>query len=455
MSRFRRRGDIADSDRSIALDRKSHGPYKPRDMKTLVEIGTALLAALVVVGPAGAQPAGAQPAAAQPAGAPLPFSPLAPAPLPSSLTNRSANRDEGRVLLLENDRLLEGEIERIGNRYRIRRPVGELWIPCDRARRLCRDLDEAFFLMQAQANLRDPDERLRLARWCRTNGLRDRALSEARAALDMRPDHMETIQFVQILQRLSIGTTQAPKTAASGSSRPAAAPVQATVAAAPSLDISDDVFVTFSARVQPILINACYSCHHQGKSTAFLLSRPNEGSYRTSAQRNLAAVLEHVNVEKTILSPLLIKSVVAHGGATQSPLHGRQSVPFQTMQAWVEQLVANNPHLVEIRRASAATTPAFGATTSAKHDYGEETGPASFSSEPSVSSRQRIPVPPPSMPPLMPPLMPPAMPSLGPTSQTPPAGFPSQPSAPVVSAPPRPRDPFDADEFNRQNDPKK
>ena len=417
-------------------------------MKTLVEIGSALLAALVVVGLAEAQPAPVPP----------PFSPPAPAPLPLGLTNRSANVDQGRVLLLENDRLLEGEIERIGNRYRIRRPVGELWIPCDRARRLCRDLEEAFHLMQTQTNLRDPDERLRLARWCHTNGLKERALSEARAALDMRPDHMETVQFVQVLQRLSIGTTQAPKTA---STAPDAPPVQATGAATPALDISDDVFVTFSARVQPILINACYSCHHPGKSTTFLLNRPNEGSYRISAQRNLAAVLEHVNVEKTILSPLLIKSVVAHGGATQAPLHGRQSVPFQTMQAWVEQLVAMNPHLVEIRRASGgATTPAFGATTSAKHDYGEETRPASFSSEPNAPSKLRPPAPamhpqmPPSMPPAMPPALTPSMPPFGSTSEVPQSRFSPQ-SAPIVSAPPTPRDPFDADEFNRQNDPKK
>ena len=298
--------------------------------------------------------------------------------------------------------------------------------------------------MQAQANLRDPDERLRLAHWCHTNGLKDRALSEARVALDMRPDHTETIQFVQILQRLSIGTTQTTKTA------PAAppAPPAATIVAAPALDVSDDVFIAFSARVQPILINACYSCHHSGKSTSFVLNRPSEGSYRTSAQRNLAAVLEHVNVEKTILSPLLIKAVVAHGGATQAPLHGRQSVPFQTMQTWVEQLVAMNPHLAEIRRASAGTTtPVFGASTSAKHDYGEETRPASFSSEPSAPPKPRTP------PASTPPSMPPAMPPFGPaTSIAPPAGFPPQPSAPAVSAPPMLRDPFDADEFNRQTD---
>ena len=404
-------------------------------MRTFVEIGSALLAVLVVSGLAGAQSGPVQPSAAP------------SAPLPPSVT-RPGLVDQGRVLLLENDRILEGEIERIGNRYRIRRPIGELWIPCDRARRLCRDLDEAFVLMQSQANLRDPDERLRLARWCHANGLKDRALSEARIALDMRPDHPETGQLIQILQRLAIGTTSAPKAA------PPPPPTPATAQAAPSLDISDDVFVAFSSRVQPILINACYSCHHPGKSTTFVLNRPSEGNYRTSAQRNLAAVLEHVNVEKTILSPLLIKSVVAHGGATQAPLHGRQSVPFQTMQTWVDQLVAMNPHLIEIRRASAGLPqPAFGASTSAKHEYGEEARPASFSSDPIASPKPRPSTPAlPATPTAMPTAMPPAMPPLGATTPILPAP-PMQ--SPAMSAAPPPRDPFDADEFNRQSDPKK
>jgi hypothetical protein len=432
-------------------------------MRTFVEIGFALAATFVVIGQTAAQPA------------PLPFAPTAPDaigapnPLPSGGTSKPARLDQGRVLLLDNDRILEGEIERIGNRFRIRRSVGELWIPCDRARRLCRDLDEAFLLMQSQTNLRDPDECLRLARWCHANGLKERALFEARIALDMRPDHPETVQLVQVLQRLSIGTPTpsaptAPKTASTTPPTPAAPPT--TVAAAPALDVSDDVFIAFSSRVQPILINACYSCHHAGKSTSFVLSRPSEGNYRTSAQRNLAAVLEHVNVEKTILSPLLIKAVVAHGGATQAPLHGRQSIPFQTMQGWVEQLVAMNPHLVEIRRASASTAgsgqPAYGASTSAKHDYGEEarpaseTRPASFSSDPSPS-RPRSPNPPPLQTPALlpasPSAMPPAMPPFGRMPSMP--TTPSAPASPGVSAAPMPRDPFDADEFNRQNDPKK
>ena len=39
----------------------------------------------------------------------------------------------GKVLVLENERTLEGDIERIGDQYRVRRAIGETWLPSDRA----------------------------------------------------------------------------------------------------------------------------------------------------------------------------------------------------------------------------------------------------------------------------------------------------------------------------------
>src|SRR3954469_17620072 len=156
-------------------------------------------------------------------------------------------RASGKVLLLENDRLLEGDIDRVGDQYRVRRGTGELWLPIGRAKRLCKDVTEALTLMQTTANLQDPDDRLRLARWCQLNGLRDQALSEAKAALELRPDHAETLHLVQILQRL----TAPPGTNGSGLP-PTALPRPAAAPARVPLDVSQDSFALFTARVQPV-----------------------------------------------------------------------------------------------------------------------------------------------------------------------------------------------------------
>src|SRR5712671_2897263 len=89
----------------------------------------------------------------------------------------------GKVLLLDNDRILEGDIEKVNDQYRIRRNIGELWVPAARAKRLCKDIDETYEIMKKQVNLKDADERLRLARWCQLNGLKNHALNEAKTAL--------------------------------------------------------------------------------------------------------------------------------------------------------------------------------------------------------------------------------------------------------------------------------
>src|SRR5437867_4351510 len=79
----------------------------------------------------------------------------------------------GHVLLLENMRVLEGDIERDGDRYRIRRNLGESSVPADKVLKLCADLEEACQYLRGRANLRDVDERLKLARWCQLHGLKE------------------------------------------------------------------------------------------------------------------------------------------------------------------------------------------------------------------------------------------------------------------------------------------
>src|SRR5262245_43108360 len=82
----------------------------------------------------------------------------------------------GRVLVLDNERTLEGDIDRVGEQYRVRRPVGELWLPAENVLFLCDTREEAYAFLRARANLRDPDEHLRLAHWCHRQGLSGHAL---------------------------------------------------------------------------------------------------------------------------------------------------------------------------------------------------------------------------------------------------------------------------------------
>src|SRR3989442_1080964 len=69
---------------------------------------------------------------------------------------------KGKVLVLDNERTLEGDVERIGEQYRVRRALGELWLQRENVLRLCKDYPDAYRFLLTRSNLRDPDEHLRL-----------------------------------------------------------------------------------------------------------------------------------------------------------------------------------------------------------------------------------------------------------------------------------------------------
>jgi hypothetical protein len=266
-----------------------------------------------------------------------------------SAQETNAARMAGHVLLVKGERGLEGDIEKIGGQYRIRRGTGEVWLPADQAARLCADWDDAYAFMKSRANLGDPEERLRLARWCQLNNLRSQALIEARLALDMRPAHAESRQLVALLAR---SVQVVPGTPA----KPPAAKLPKNPVPQPSSDVSADSFALFATRVQPILMNTCVSCHSGGRGGDFQLLR-TDGGQRGSTQANLIAVLSQVKADNPLLSPLLIKAVSPHGNAAQAPITDRQSIPFKTLHGWVDYLLANNPHLRYRETEGVASAP--------------------------------------------------------------------------------------------------
>jgi hypothetical protein len=270
-------------------------------------------------------------------------------------------RTTGTVLLLVNDRVLEGDIVQIGDQYRIRRGTGEVVITAERVRRLCADWPETMAYVRSQANLGDPDERLRLARWCQLHDLREEALAEARVAAEMRPTHRETLQLLQVLERASDADRAATGSGATGSGAAKQAPGQMATAqpqtkpggnivpvsanAAAQVDLSADGLALFNTRVQPILMNLCASCHAGNEGGGFKLHRAFENGARAASQRNLAAVMAHLDLDRPFASALLVKAVSVHGPMTQPPIRDRRAVPFLTLQHWVEHVAANNPHL--------------------------------------------------------------------------------------------------------------
>ena len=76
--------------------------------------------------------------------------------------------------------------------------------------------------------------------------------------------------------------------------------------------------------------------------------------------------MARIHFDRPEISPLLYKSISKHGTMAQAPLQGRETIPYQILQAWVYQTVANNPHLRKETPAKLAiTTPPAPATPAA------------------------------------------------------------------------------------------
>lgn len=249
----------------------------------------------------------------------------------------------GKIIVLDNDHTLEGDIERIGSQFRVRRIVGETWVPGERVLKLCADVPAAYAYLRSRANLNDPDEHLRLAEWCRQHKLPAQALAEVEAAVKLRPNHLASRRLLEHLQQLTPQNDVASKPAEDGDSP------------AVPIDLTADAMGLFTSRVQPILMNTCAGCHASEKGGRFKLTRnyESEGANRKTTQQNLAAVLAQVNLQDPRVSRLLTKAVSVHGSLAQAPLKSRQTPAYRMLEDWVRLTVANNPGL----REAAATPP--------------------------------------------------------------------------------------------------
>jgi hypothetical protein len=248
----------------------------------------------------------------------------------------------GKVLILDNELLIEGEIRQEGDRYIIRRGMGETIIPASKVIELVADRQQAYRVMSDRCNRHDFDERTRLLYWCMENSLRDEALAEAESLLKFRPADEKIQRLVQDLRAV-----KAPP-----------APVPPASSAAPSdkvfevetPDYNRESFGTFVSKVQPILMNACASCHSAGQGGNFTLINVIGGSTPKASLFNLTSTLKQLTRTDLANSPLLVKAVAAHGQGVRPPLRDQHAPAYQNLEAWVQMAVV--PEVPDPRQQS-------------------------------------------------------------------------------------------------------
>ncbi len=247
----------------------------------------------------------------------------------------------GKVLLLENEAILEGEVERIGDQYLLRHTIGETKIPARDVLHLCSSIEDAYLFLRGRTNLDDPDERLKLARWCHQRALRVQALAEIKAAVALRPDHADSKRLLNHLQQLAAESQSASATPRRPEPEPA--PVL-------HIELTGEALGHFTSRVQPILMNSCASCHATGRGGSFQLQRAYDSGNRRNTQYNLAAVLRQIDPQHPESSPFLAKALAVHGGISVAPFRNRETPAYRMLEDWVRLTVDNHPHVAEVLR---------------------------------------------------------------------------------------------------------
>jgi hypothetical protein len=272
----------------------------------------------------------------------------------------------GRVLVLDNEHTLTGDIERDGDEYRIKRLAGETRVPVGKALRLCASLEEAYQYLRTRANLRDPDERMRLADWCRQHGLKEQALAEVEEAGALKPGDARIARMLSHLREQKAKAAAPP------------APPRPEAPALPRVDVTAETLGQFATRVQPILMNACVSCHSAGRGGSFQLTRVGGGLHnRKALEHNLAMVMSQVSARDPRTSRLLVKAVSLHGpGMSQPPLKGKEAPAYRHLEGWVFRTLENNPHLVEqaVAAAPVAAPPPSSERPRTGMGWGEDRG---------------------------------------------------------------------------------
>jgi hypothetical protein len=279
--------------------------------------------------------------------------PAAPPAAPVPVRSVEDQPLTGTILVLANERTVEGDIERIAGRYRIRRPVGETWIDGRQVLRLCAGPAEVYAFLGARLKAGDLDGRVRLAEWCLEHGLKQQALAEAKAVVAANKNHLDGRG---LLKKLELdGVSPAPL--ASAPTLPAPPP-------SPDLDLTAEALNQFGTRVQPILMNACAGCHNEARGTAFRLKRTYEIGVgnRTTTHQNVAAVLAYVNIAQPQASPFLAKAIGVHwwkktpdglvlaaGDPSSPPFQNRNAAAYRAIEDWVKLTLATSPQLADLQ----------------------------------------------------------------------------------------------------------
>ena len=326
------------------------------------------------------------------------------------------------VLVFRNGRVIEGQIISTESHYIVIRPVGKIEVPKSQIESVAKDLEEVYRKKAGRIKDRDPDEHMRLAQWCLQVNLHQRAIEELERVVEQSSDTSRATAMLENLRRMqarsatknssgnkdsSPSTTRSlelrDQQSAIGNQRSPAPPHSPPTKAA-AAEGSDSELVpvanaatrgqgkasaivqtppamvsSFSVRIQPLLVRSCAAagCHDLAHAGALALERSSQATPR-STQQNLRSVLSLIDANDPENSPLVIQSLLPHGGNRRPALAlGVKDPAYQTLLDWVRGVAGkptsksgSEPPLAKDSAATAASSPQAQPTSAVSNQAG-------------------------------------------------------------------------------------
>ena len=269
------------------------------------------------------------------------------------------------ALLMSNGTVVQGEItdDPAGGVYRLKTRGGQVPYPKSSVKRAGRSLLDLYRYQVAALPPGDPDERMKLIRWCLTEHLTDQAREQLGEYLKSNPESHEAAAMATNLDAMAENRDRdAALQRTSGEMPQADAPASLDPAIVKRvrkgfgnnlpeiLDLPPAQAVRraseFAEHVQPVLQQHCAGCHNEKYAGDFQLVqvRNNAKDRRNPdiARANLDAVLRLVNGDDPARSEILSAGLVPHGPKKAPIFRGANDRDYQVISYWVKSLRPKN-----------------------------------------------------------------------------------------------------------------
>lgn len=265
--------------------------------------------------------------------------PLQPAPAQDEPPHESQ-----KVLVLNNGRVVSGDIEDRPGGYLIQTGLGQMVIPYTQVRLTAADVPDAYQKLKATITEPTAGAHVALGTWCFENRLYDSAREQVKAALMLEPERKEARALLKNIERMTLGNEfEASIPAPTPRTRDGFEKSEVV-----SLDgLSTSITQDYVRRLQPLLMNKCGNarCHGAAGTSDFRLMpvRLGMSGYRAMTDQNLTAVLSYIDCAAPQRSPLLIIPQGTHGGKGPIWTGPRADEQLAELRAWVMRVALANP----------------------------------------------------------------------------------------------------------------